>query len=73
MLDGPVGEALGSGIFDLRWGRRLRVIHFGKSGGNGHRLLAVGISGSNFGFGRRAHHIAHDFGHGKKRAIVGQG
>ena len=71
MFDGPVGEALGGGIFNLRRGRWLRVTHFGDSGVNVHRFLAIEISGSDFGFGRRSHHIAHDFGHGEKRAIVG--
>ena len=67
MFDGPVGKSLGDGIFDLHWGRRMRVTHFGKSGANGNRFLAVEISGSDFGFGRRAHHIVHDFGHVVKR------
>ena len=49
------------------------MTHFGNSGANGDGLLAVEISGSNFGFGRRAHHIVHDFGHSVKRAIRGQG
>ena len=70
-LNGLVGEALGGGIVDLYWVRRLRVTHFGESSVNGHGLLAVEISGSDFGFGRRSHHIAHDFGHGVKRSIGG--
>ena len=73
MFDGPVGEALGSGIVDLHRGRRLGVTHFGESDASGHGFLAVEISGSDFGFSRRAHHIAHDFGHGAKRAIGGWG
>ena len=72
-FNGLVGKALGGGIVNLHRGRRLRVTHFGESGTNGHRLLAVDISGSDFGFGRRAHHISHDFGQGKKRAIEGRG
>ena len=73
MFDGPVGKTLGGGIVDLHRGMRLRVTHFGESGANGHRFLAVEISISNFGFGHRAHHIAHDFGHGGNRATGGQG
>ena len=49
------------------------MTHFENSGANGHRLLAVEISGFDFGFGRRAHHIAHDFGHIEKRGIGGLG
>ena len=45
------------------------MTHLGESGANGHGFLVVEISGSDFSFGRRAHHIAHDFGHGVKRAI----
>ena len=73
MIDGPVGKPLGGGIVDLYRGRRLRVNHFGKSGANGNGFLAVEISGFDFGFGRRAHHIAHDFGHIEKRGIGGLG
>ena len=73
LLDSWVGEALGGGIVNLNRGRRLRVTHFGKSGTNGHRLLSLEISGSDFGFGRRAHHIAHDFGQGEKWASGEQG
>ena len=73
LLDGPVGEALGGGIVNLRWGRRLRVTHFGESGVNGHIFFSVEISGSDFGFGRRAHHIAHDFVQGEKWGIGGRG
>ena len=73
MFDCTVGKALDGGIVDLHWGRRLRVTHFGYSGANGHEFLAVEISGSDFGFVRRAHLIDHDFGHIKKRAIGGQG
>ena len=72
-LDGPVGKILGGGIFNLHWGRRLRVTNFGNSGANGHRLLSIEISGSGFGFGRRAHHIAYDFRQGDKWAIGGKG
>ena len=71
MFDGPVGKSLGGGIFGLHRGRRLRVAHFGESGANGHVFLAVEISGSDFGFGRRAYQIAYDFGHREKRAIGG--
>ena len=60
LFDGPVGEELGGGIVDYHWGRRLRVTHFGESGANGHIFLDVEISGSDFSFGRRAHHIEHD-------------
>ena len=73
LFDGPVGEVLGGGIVNLHQGRRLRVTHFGESGANGHRFLSVEISGSDFGFGRRAHHIAHDSGPGEKWAIGGRG
>ena len=48
------------------------MTYFGKSGVNGHRFLSVEISGSDFGFGRRAHHIAHDFGHSENWAIGGE-
>ena len=71
MLDGPVGKALGGGIVNLHGARILRLDHFGKSGVNGHRFLSVEISGYDFGFGRRAHHIAHDFGQGEKWSIGG--
>ena len=64
LFDGPVGETLSGGIVNLHWGRWLRVTHLGESGANGHKLLSVEISGSDFGFGHTAHHIAHDFGHG---------
>ena len=60
-FDGPIGKSLVGGIVNLHRGRSLRVTHFGESGANGHILLSVEISGSYFGFGRRAHHIAHDF------------
>ena len=73
LLHGPVGEALSGGIVNLHRGRTLRANHFGKIGANGHIFLSVEISGSNFGFGRRAHHIAHDFGKGEKWAIGGWG
>ena len=73
MFDGPVGEALDVGIFYLHQGRRLRVNHFAKSGANGHGLLYVEISGSDFGFSRRNHNIPHDFGHVVKRAVGGRG
>ena len=73
MFDCPVGEVLGSVIVDLHWGRRIRMAYLGKSGANGHIFLAVEISGSDFGFGRRARHIAHDFGHGENRFIGGRG
>ena len=73
LFDDLVGEALSGGIVDLHQGRRLRVTYFVKSDANGHGSLAVEISGSDFGFGRRAHHIAHNFGHGEKRAIGGRG
>ena len=72
MFDVPVGKALGGGIVDLRWGGHLMVTHFGESGANGHGFLAVEISGSDFGLGCRSHHIAHDFGYGKNRAIEGR-
>ena len=49
------------------------MTHFGKSGANGHGFLSVEISGPDFGFGCRAHRIAHDFGHGEKRSIGGWG
>ena len=60
MFDGLVEKALDGGIVDLHWGRQLRVNHFGESRLNGHGFLAVEISGSNFGFRRRVHDIAHD-------------
>ena len=63
LFDGPVGEALSSGIVNLHWGRWLRVTHFGESATNGLIFLAVEISGSDFGFVHTAHHIAHDFVH----------
>ena len=69
LFDDPIGKDLGGGIVDFRWGKQLRVTHFRESGVNGHVFLAIDISGSDFGFGRRAHHIAHDFGHGEKRAV----
>lgn len=69
LFDGPVDKALGGVIFDLHWGRRLRVTDFVESGANGHRLLVVEISGANFGFVGRSHHIAHDFVNGAEWAI----
>ena len=48
------------------------MTHFGESGANGHRFLSVEISGSDFGFGHGAHHIAHDFGQGEKWDIGGR-
>ena len=73
LIDGPVGKALSSGIFNLHEGRRLRVTNFSKSGENGHIFLSIDISDSNFGFGRRGDHIAHDLGQGEKWAIWGRG
>ena len=64
LLDGLVGKALSGGIVNLHLGRRLGVIHFDKSGVNGHRFLSVKISVSNSSFSSRAHQIAHDFGQG---------
>ena len=73
LLDGLAGKSLVDGIVNLHWGRRLIVTHLGKSGANGRGFLVVEISGSDFSFGRRAHHIAHDFGQGEKWAIGGRG
>ena len=40
------------------------VSKFGKGGTNGDSLLAVEECGSDFGFRRGQHNVAHDFGDG---------
>ena len=73
MLDDPVGEALSGGTVYLRRGRRLRVDHFGESDVNGHILLSVEVSGSDFGFSHRAHHIAYGLDKVKSGTLGGRG
>ena len=44
----------------MDWSDRLRVTTFEEQGADRDSLLAFDVSGSNFGFGSRTHHVGHD-------------
>ena len=48
----------------MDWSGRLWLTYFEEQGADRDGLLAVDVSGSNFGFVSQTHHVGHDAGNG---------
>ena len=72
LLNGVVGKNFTGGVFYADLSRWLGMPQFGQGIANGGRLLLIDEDGSNFGFSRRGHDVAHDLGDGIDGSVEGQ-
>ena len=69
MFDCVIREAFGGGVVHLHGGWWLRMTDLFQGGSNGDCLLAIDVRGTDFGFSRRAHDVAHDTRDGEEWSI----